>query len=157
MPSEPSPLVALFAVLAVVVGGMAIATQAPINAQLNRAMGDPVLTACISFFVGFLALLAIWCASLLLRSQPFVIPDLAALPAWIWIGGVLGTIYVLAALWGVPRVGVLTVVAAAVFGQLVAALVIDSVGAFGVAVKDISFTRILAVLMVLGGLLLSRL
>jgi transporter family-2 protein len=68
----------------------------------------------------------------------------------------LGTVYVLAALWSVPKVGVLTVVAAAVFGQLMAALVMDAVGAFGLAAREISLTRILAVIMVLGGLVLSR-
>lgn len=157
MPSEPSPIILVLAVLSVVAGGMAIATQAPINAMLNRTIADPILTACISFFVGFVALLVAWGVSLVLREQSFVMPDVSAAPAWIWIGGMLGTVYVLAALWSVPKLGVLTVVAAVVFGQLMASLVIDAIGAFGLQAKEISLTRVLAVVMVMGGLLLSRL
>jgi bacterial/archaeal transporter family-2 protein len=157
MQHDPSPLVLLLAVVSVIIGGVAIATQAPINAQLNRTLGDPVLTACISFFIGFLALGLVWLVGLGFRAQPFVMPDLSALPAWIWIGGVLGTTYVLAALWSVPKLGVVTVIAAVVFGQLLAAMVIDASGAFGLAAREVSPTRLLAVAMVMGGLLLSRL
>jgi transporter family-2 protein len=57
----------------------------------------------------------------------------------------------------VPKLGVLTVVAAAVFGQLMAGIVIDAIGAFGLEARAISPTRILAVVLVMGGLLLSRL
>jgi transporter family-2 protein len=49
------------------------------------------------------------------------------------------------------------VVAAAVFGQLMAGIVIDAIGAFGLEARAISPTRILAVVLVMGGLLLSRL
>jgi uncharacterized membrane protein YdcZ (DUF606 family) len=60
MPSEPTPLVLVIAIVSVVLAGMAISTQAPINATLNRTLADPILTACISFFVGFVVLLTIW-------------------------------------------------------------------------------------------------
>ena len=156
MPGEHSPLVLGAALLSVVVGGFAISCQAPINAMLNRTLGDPILTACISFFVGFVALLATWLVSLMLRQHAFQMPDVSALPSWIWIGGVLGTLYVLAALWSVPKLGMLTVVAAVVLGQLVAGLLIDATGAFGLQARDVSLTRVLAVVMVMGGLLLSR-
>ncbi len=157
MPSEPTPLILFIAILSVVLGGVAITTQAPVNAVLNRTLADPILTACISFFVGFVALLLVWLVSLVLREQAFEVPDLSALPVWVWFGGFMGVIYVLATLWSVPKVGVLTVVAAAVFGQLTASLVIDAMGAFGLEPRAISPTRILAVLMVMAGLLLSRL
>lgn len=157
MAPDHSPLVIAAAILSVVAGGMAIATQAPINATLNRALGDPVLTACVSFFVGFAALFAVWLVSLAVRGGGAPLPDLAALPGWVWIGGMLGTVYVLAALWSVPKLGVLTVVAAVVFGQLAASLVIDAVGAFGLEPRAISPTRIAAVVLVMAGLLLSRL
>jgi transporter family-2 protein len=157
MPSEPTPLVLVIAIVSVVLAGMAISTQAPINATLNRTLADPILTACISFFVGFVVLLIIWGVSLLVRGQGFAVPDLSGMPAWIWVGGALGTIYVLATLWSVPKLGVLTVVAAAVFGQLMAGIVIDAIGAFGLEARAISPTRILAVVLVMGGLLLSRL
>ena len=156
MSSDPSPALLVVAILAMIAGGVAISVQAPINATLSRGIADPILTACISFFVGFVALLAAWGISLTMRSAGPDLSNLGGLPVWVWIGGVLGTVYVLAALWSVPKVGVLTVVAAAVFGQLMAALVMDAIGAFGLEAREISPTRILAVVMVLGGLVLSR-
>ena len=49
-----------------------------------------------------------------------------------------------------------TFVAALVFGQLAAALIIDTTGAFGLAVREISATRLLAIGLVAAGLVLSR-
>jgi len=157
MPNEPSPLLLMLAFVAVIVGGMATATQAPINAALNRAFSDPILVACFSFFVGFAVLLVVWLVSLLVRETGFVMPQSTGVPWWAWVGGTLGAIYVLAALWAVPMLGMVTIVAAMVLGQLLAALLIDAFGVFGIAVREISLTRILAVLMVMGGLVLSRL
>ena len=44
-----------------------------------------------------------------------------------------------------------------IFGQLAAALLLDATGAFGMPVHQISLTRLLAVLCVGVGLVLSRL
>lgn len=156
MPHEPSPLLLVIAFVAVIVGGMATATQAPINAVLNRAFDDLLLVACLSFFVGFAVLLVVWLISLGMRPTGFVAPDLSLVPWWAWVGGSLGAVYVMATLWAVPKLGMLTIVAAMVLGQLLAALVIDTTGAFGLIAREITLTRILAVLMVMGGLVLSR-
>lgn len=156
MSQDPSPLILGVAVVSVVAGGIAISVQSPINATLNRALGDPLLTACVSFGVGFVALLCAWLASLAIRGQGFTLPDTSAFPWWIWIGGFLGTVYVFAALWSVPKIGVVTLVAAVVFGQLAAALVMDATGAFGLAAREITPMRILALAMVMGGLLVSK-
>ena len=140
------------ALAAIAIGGAAIATQAPINARLASHVGDPVAAAAISFLVGFLVLAAVT----VLRGA---VPDAEALsgaPWWAWIGGALGAIYVWAAVWSVGALGVVTMVAALIFGQLAAALVLDATGAFGLQVRDISLTRIAAVALVGAGLVLSR-
>jgi bacterial/archaeal transporter family-2 protein len=141
------------ALAAVALGGAAIAVQAPINARLASHVGDPVAAAAISFLVGFLVLAAI-------AVTRGTLPALAALsdvPWWAWIGGACGAVYVWAAIWSVGTLGVLTLVAAMIFGQLAAALLLDATGAFGMPVHQISLTRLLAVLCVGVGLVLSRL
>jgi transporter family-2 protein len=60
-------------------------------------------------------------------------------------GCALGAVYVWAAASSVGTLGVVTLVAALVFGQLAAALVLDATGAFGMAVREVSWTRIAAV------------
>ena len=144
----------VFLTIAVVgIGGMLLSTQGPINATLGRLAGDPVAAAMISFGVGFAILL---CATLMRGALPAG-EVLAGLPWWAWTGGALGAYYVFAILWAVPRVGVLTVVMATVFGQLVAAMILDAVGAFGIPVHPVTWQRVASVLLVLSGLILSRL
>ena len=140
------------ALLAIFLGGIAIAVQAPINATLSRGIGDPVLAAAISFGIGFVILGAI---SLFRGALPGLATGLT-LPWWIWSGGIFGAFYVWAAVWSVSTVGVLSFVASLIFGQLVGALAVDAIGAFGMTQRPIDLTRIGAVLLVAAGLLLSR-
>jgi bacterial/archaeal transporter family-2 protein len=141
-----------WAILAVALGGMAIAVQAPINAALGRALGATVPAAAVSFGVGFLVLLAVS----LIQGQGGSYLKLSSVPIWTLAGGFLGAWYVFAAVWGVASLGVVTLVAALVFGQMTAALIIDSTGALGMAVREITATRIAAAGLVLAGLILSR-
>jgi transporter family-2 protein len=142
-----------WAVAAVALGGVAIAVQAPINAALGRGLGAPVPAAAVSFGVGFLVLLAVS----LVQGQGAAYLKLASVPVWMLAGGALGAWYVFAAVWGVASLGVVTLVAALVLGQMTAALVIDATGALGMTVREITPTRIAAAGLVLSGLVLSRL
>ena len=144
---------ALLPIVLLVVAGTFLSVQAPLNAVLARALANGVLAAAVSFGAGFAVLLAL----ALVRTR---LPDAAALasvPWWAWTGGVLGAFYVWTALWSVPRVGVLTVAAALVFGQIVAALAIDRLGLFGLPVQPVSWTRLLGASLVGLGLVLTRL
>jgi transporter family-2 protein len=143
----------LFALLAVAIGGACISTQAPINARLSGHVGGPMIAAAISFLVGFLVLGALTLA----RGGLPGFSGASGAPWWAWVGGVLGAVYVWAAASSVGTLGVVTLVAALVFGQLAAALVLDATGAFGMVVREVSWTRIAAVALVGAGLILSRL
>jgi transporter family-2 protein len=136
----------------ILIGGVFLSSQAPINAALARSLGDPLLAACISFGVGFLILAVI---SIFRGSWPSG-SAVAAAPWWAWLGGFLGAFYVAIVIWGVPQIGVVSTVAALVFGQVAAALVLDAVGAFGLPVQPISWQRLVAAGLILGGLVLSR-
>jgi len=142
-----------WALVAVALGGAAIAVQAPINAALGRGLGAPVPAAAVSFGVGFAVLFVIS----LLQGSGDAYLRLSTVPTWTLLGGLLGAWYVFAAVWGVSSLGVVTLVAALVFGQMAAALVIDATGALGMAVREITPTRIAAAGLVGAGLLLSRL
>lgn len=139
-------------VAAVVLGGTAIALQAPINAALARELGGPVPAAAVSFGVGFVVLLVIAVA----QGQGAVFLKLPQVPAWTLIGGCLGAWYVLTSVWGVSQLGVVTLVAALILGQMSAAMAIDATGALGVTAREITPTRIASAGLVMAGLLLSR-
>ncbi|MFN3282311.1 MAG: DMT family transporter [Tabrizicola sp.] len=137
---------------AVVLGGTAIAMQAPINAALARELGGPVPAAAVSFAVGFVVLLVIALA----QGKGAAFLDLPKVPVWTLFGGCLGALYVLTAVWGVSSLGVLTLVSALILGQMTAAMVIDATGTLGVAVREVTPARIAAAGLVLAGVILSR-
>jgi transporter family-2 protein len=139
-------------VAAVVLGGTAVALQAPINAALSRELGGPVPAAAVSFGVGFVVLLVIAFA----QGQGAAFLKLPQVPAWTLVGGCLGAWYVLTSVWGVSQLGVVTLVAALILGQMTAAMAIDATGALGVTVREITPTRIASAGLVMAGLLLSR-
>ena len=142
----------LLAMLAVVLAGGATALQAPTNARLATAVTGPVNAAFVSFAVGTAAL-GILAAILHAR------PDITAakgLPWYAWVGGLYGAIFVVAATWAVPRLGVAMTITLMVGGQLLLSLALDHFGALGVPRQPLNIGRIAGVGLVLAGVLLVR-
>ena len=144
----PLPL----AILIVFAAGIALSTQAPLNAALARTLSQPLAAAAVSFGVGFLVLVILSVA--VGGTVPLL--RLGQAPGWQLLGGFLGAFYVWAVVWGVPQMGVVTTVAALILGQMVAALVLDRLGLFGLPVQDVSATRLAAAGLVAAGVVLSR-
>lgn len=132
-------------------GGL-IALQAPINAGLGRSTGS-LAAALVSFGVGTIALAVI----VVIAGEAGSVASLAdASPVYL-LGGLLGAVYVACALVAVPVVGAGGVAAGTITGQLIASLVVDRLGAFGLEQTPITFGRVVGVvLLMLGTLLLIR-
>jgi transporter family-2 protein len=141
------------ALTVVFAGGIALGVQAPINSTLSRTIGDSIVATMVSFGVGFLSL----CLILVFRGSLPGLSIIKSTQPWMFAGGVLGAFYVWSALWGVSRLGVVTMTAALILGQLLIAVLIDRAGAFGVPVNAIGWQRIVAILLVGAGLVMSRL
>jgi len=142
----------LLSMIAVILAGGATALQAPTNAKMMTAVGSPVNAAFVSFAVGTAALGIV---ALILQTKP----DMAAargLPWYAWIGGLYGAIFVVAAAWGVPRLGVALTITLMVAGQLLIGLILDQVGAFGAPQHPISLGRLAGMALVIGGVLMVR-
>jgi len=136
----------------ILLSGVLTAMQAPTNAKLAGAVGSPINAALVSFAVGSLALAVV---ALALRTRP----DLAAmkaLPWYAWIGGLYGAVFVAAAAYAAPLIGVASTLTLLIAGQLLAAIVIDQIGGFGVPVRPISPARLAGVGLVIAGVLLVR-
>ncbi|WP_294620331.1 DMT family transporter [uncultured Roseovarius sp.] len=132
--------------------GVAISLQNPINAGLARHIGSSLGATTICFAVGLIALVI---ATTLFGQWPEVMQSPQA-PLILLSGGLMGAFLVWAALYSVPILGVLTLVAVLILGQIVAALVIDHFGLFGLEAQAISLNRVLAAALVLAGVILSR-
>ena len=136
-----------------VLGGVGLTLQAAVNTRLRGAVGSPVWGALISFLVGGVVLGAMAAVGAFGRGR---LTGLGEQPWWIWTGGLFGAFYVTLAILGVPRVGAAVVVACAVFGQLAAALVLDSFGWLGVPRAPLNGWRVLGVVLVFAGVLLVQ-
>ncbi|RZJ17754.1 MAG: DMT family transporter [Brevundimonas sp.] len=142
----------LLSLIAVVLAGGATALQAPTNARLATAVSSPVNAAFISFAVGTVALGLL---ALALQTRPDVVAA-KALPWWTWIGGLYGCVFVVAAAWGVPKLGVALTITLMVAGQLLASLLLDHFGAMGVPRQPINWSKVAGVALVIAGALLVR-
>ena len=140
--------------LGVVVGGF-LAVQAPVNAELSRNLGMPVAAAGISFFVGAVVLGLITLVMVTTQTAPPL--NWRAPPLWMFLlGGFLGASFVTCNILLVPRLGAASLMAFLITGQLIAGLLVDRFGAFGLAVREITMGRIAGVILLLAGALLVR-
>jgi transporter family-2 protein len=72
------------------------------------------------------------------------------------MGGLYGAVFVSMAAFAAPRLGVTFFLTISIAGQLLMALLLDRVGAFGVPRVEISPTRLAGVALVLAGAFLVR-
>jgi transporter family-2 protein len=135
-----------------VVAGIFIAIQAPTNAILSKASGSPVVAAFISFVVGTVALGAMVAAS----SGRVLSPELRGVPWYAWAGGLYGAFFVAMAAFAAPRIGVATMLTAAIGGQILSALLLDHFGLLGLARQPVSMERVAGAALVLLGAMLVR-
>jgi bacterial/archaeal transporter family-2 protein len=106
--------------LVLIAAGGAAAVQQAANGQLRVAAGDVVVAAFVNFVVGTVALLVV-----VFATGEFSTHSWPTAP-WLYLGGPLGVVYILAGAAIVRDLGVLRFVLAAVAGQLLAAVVIDA-------------------------------
>lgn len=145
-------LAVLFIALAILAGAM-LPVQGVVNSQLGRTLDNVVLATLVSFIVGALSLLLVF----LYRSSGSVGTSLQGLrdvPPMLYVGGVLGAIYVTAVAGLIPKIGVANTMIAVILGQVLLSLLLDHYGILGVEVREIGWPRLLGASLVLLGLIL---
>lgn len=138
--------------LALIVGAM-MPTQAAVNTKMVTFVDNPLLAAFISFFVGTVGLLVV----LIATGTPLgSLASAKNAPPVAWIGGLLGAVFVTAAVMLVPRLGVTMTFCLFIAGQMLISLVYDNFGVLGVPVKEVSLMRVLGIILITGGVVLIR-
>ncbi|WP_152662478.1 DMT family transporter [Devosia soli] len=137
-----------------VFAGACIAVQAPINANLGRALEVPIAAAAVSFLAGGVVLWALAFGYSHLTATPI---NFAAPAHWTLIaGGLLGAFYVFSNITLTPMIGAAAVMALSVAGQLIAGLLLDKVGFMGMAVREISLGRVAGAALLIVGAVMIR-
>ena len=141
--------------LLVALGGAGLTFQMARNARLRVGTGSPVLTTMISVTVTLISLVVIWSSGVTSRGS---IPAFNSLPRWAWFGGVFAGYYLVASLVAIPKLGAGAVFSLVIAGQVIAALILDATGAFGVPQVSFSTPRVLgAAMVILGAILVQKL
>lgn len=130
------------------IGGVAVAMQPSINARLAEKTGF-LQAATISFAVGTLILFFIS-----LSSGQGSFRRIPEADWWQLTGGLFGAFFVTMTIVGVPRIGTTAVLALTIVSQLVAGLVMDHYGLFGMRGIPIDFKRMFGVALLLAGVFL---
>ena len=132
--------------------GMLSATQIAVNGYLGKVVGSPIKASAISFTVGII-FLAIICIVLHFKngkSESFK-NESAKNPWWMWIGGILGGLYILANVYLSRIVGTGMTVIILLIGSTTGGILVDHFGMFESPKKPINAQKILGVLtMILG-------
>jgi bacterial/archaeal transporter family-2 protein len=147
------PMIVIYVLLAAAIGA-GVVVQASINGDLRLVVGDPYRTALISTTVSTIFLFAL---SGVLVGKP--VPDASTFTNaswWMWIGGVLGAIYVAAATVLVTKLGSAVMFTLVIFGQLLMAVVMDHFGLIGLDKHPVTAPRVLGIVLVLAGVVLVR-
>ncbi|TNH02026.1 DMT family transporter [Testudinibacter sp. TR-2022] len=142
----------MFFYLIAFAAGLALATQAAINSQLSKAVGEqPVVAALISFFTGTLLLLFITLSKANLSEIWFNLPHQ---PWWKWIGGPLGAMVVFTTVLLAPKVGVSNMLFFIIVGQLIMAMLIDHYGLISMPVRSATLWKFIGLTVVFIGMTL---
>lgn len=132
--------------------GAAIALQSIINAALSKRTGSLGSTLLVT-------IISITAVTLLILFFPRE-ADFKNLPGpsewYLYLGGILGIMIVLAPIFLVPRIGASATLSAIVVGQLVTALVIDQFGLFGLPRIEVTAARVIGLVLLIAGAFLLR-
>jgi bacterial/archaeal transporter family-2 protein len=139
-----------FAVALAAVAGLAGAVQAAVMGELGERVGIWPAVA----FSG-LVTIALAFGALAFADGIGSVARVVREPVWLWTGGALSVLIVLAVTVGAPRIGVTATIGTVIAGNLLMAAVIDQFGMFGLDKIAITWPRALGLVFLATGTALS--
>ncbi len=138
-----------FILIAVVIGSL-MPIQAGLNAELGRLLNHPYLSALTSLTIGAIAV-----SFLVLFNGGFAeFRRIPQIPPQLFLGGILGAIFVGSSLLLIPRMGATAMMGAFITGQLLGSVIIDHFGLFGLPPFPLNLSRLMGLFLLFLGLIL---
>lgn len=133
--------------------GMAMNIQSGVNGQIRTITENPVFASTVNFSVGMIALviMLITTCAMGIYKMPSRETLLKETKWWMYTGGPLGIIYVMAGILLPPLIGYGAFFSTLVTGQLVFSAAIDHNGWMGNAVTKIDKRRALGIVLLIAG------
>lgn len=139
-------------IIITLVSGTFLPIQAALNTRLGKSIDNPAIAALISFVVGAIGL----CLYVVITRQSLSWTSLKTVPAYAWLGGLLGAFYVTAIIFAFPRIGPALTFGLIVTGQMIIAILLEHFNILVDQQHSINIWRILGVLMVIAGVIIIR-
>lgn len=133
--------------------GVLVSMQPAINAQIAAILGGPLFAAGSSITISLVMIASAWIVA---GQDGQEWSKLLTLPWWALIGGAAGALFVLLAIVVAPKLGVAMFFVCVVSGQVIGAAILDHIGAFGMEVRSLNWSRVLGVLFVIIGAALTQ-
>lgn len=142
-------------VLLMIIAGAGMPVQSALNLYLAKWSGSYEFASFISFFIGTMLLffVVLFFSKISLSNLNFSNTP----PLYAWLGGAIGAFAVTMAIISAPKIGMTNLFLSIMAGQILMSFLIDKFGLFGLEAKEISFTKILAVVLVISGVWLYTL
>ncbi len=135
----------------IILGGALQSCGAAMNGQLGKSLVNPWLASAVSFAL----ITFFFTAAFLILPHPLpTARDLAALPWWAAIGGLVGAVQVYAGLMFVNKVGAGAFMGLTVTAALISSLLIDNFGWLRMDHHPLNIWRALGGLLLIGGVTL---
>lgn len=135
----------------IILGGVLQTCGASMNGQLHKSLVNPWLASAVSFSL----ITFFFTAALFIMPHPLpTTKDLASMPWWAVIGGLVGAVQVYAGLMFVNKVGAGPFVGFTVTAALITSLLVDNFGWFRMDHHPLNLWRGLGGLLLIGGVTL---
>lgn len=139
--------------IALLTGGL-LPLQAVLNAQLGIQLKQPLYSALVNTS---LAMLLVSLVLVFMQAELPSLKTLQSIPSYLYLGGVIGAIFVVVGLLLLPKIGATNTMMAMVVGQLIVSMAMDHYGFLGMPVLELSVDRSFgAALLILGLYLIQR-
>ena len=137
---------ALLVPISLLAGG-SLALQAGANTQLAKATGNPFAATLLQLAVATVVLLVV----ALPTGSLVALANLAGVPWWHAVGGTASAFFVVSTILLFPRLGAVVSVGLIIAGQMLASLILDGFGLFGVPEASFGASTLIGTFAVLGG------
>lgn len=138
---------------AVLVGFVA-ATQQAINGHLGTLLGSPSQASFVSFAVGTVIVILV---ALAVDKRFPSVQQLKKTKAWNWLGGILGSLFVLASVITIPKIGAGLTIMMGLLGQIFGSILIQQFGWWKSMKSRVVLAQIVGMIIMLVGVVLIKL
>jgi transporter family-2 protein len=139
-------------IILALIGGVFLAMQGGLNAQLGVLLGSPLLASLVAYF--FSISIALVAVALSIKSMP-TIQQLKEIPYHLWFSGaVFSFIGISLYYYTIPKLGISTMISLGLFGQLTFSVIAGHFGWFGLPTEPIEYKKIMGVSAMIIGILL---